>query len=101
MKTSPVIGCSAPTIILSGLTLNSETINISPTTGLLFSNHFGGGDKVVAGFKSATNYITLQGNKIMSNATSDDSIVDLDLNPAGNVNISNDLSVSSFYSRWT
>ena len=33
-KTNPVIDCSAPTIIHSGLTLNNETINISPTTGL-------------------------------------------------------------------
>ena len=46
-------------------------------------------------FKNATNYITLQGNKIVSNATSDDSVVDLELNPSGNVNITNDLSVSN------
>ena len=94
-KTNPIIDCSAPTIIHSGLTLNNETINISPTTGLLFSNQFGGGDKIVSVFKNATNYITLQGNKIISNATSDDSVVDLDLNPSGNVNITNDLSVSN------
>ena len=94
-KANPVIDCSAPTIIHSGLTLNSETINISPTTGLLFSNQFGGGDKVVSVFKNATNYVTLQGNKIMTNATSDDSVVDLDLNPSGNVNITNDLSLSN------
>ena len=31
----------------------------------------------------------------MSNATSDDSVVGLDLNPAGNVNITNDLFVST------
>ena len=94
-STFPVIDCSAPTIIHSGLTLNNETINISPTTGLLFSNQFGGGDKIVSVFKNATNYITLQGNKIISNSTSDDSVVDLDLNPSGNVNITNDLSVSN------
>ena len=94
-KTNPVIDCSAPTIIHTGLTLNNETINISPTTGLLFSNQTGGGDKVVSVFKNATNYITLQGNKIVSNATSDDSVVDLELNPSGNVNITNDLSVSN------
>ena len=94
-KANPVIDCSAPTIIHSGLTLNNETINISPTTGLLFSNQFGGGDKVVSVFKNATNYVTLQGNKIMTNATSDDSVVDLDLNPSGNVNITNDLSLSN------
>ena len=94
-STFPVIDCSAPTIIHSGLTLNNETINISPTTGLLFSNQTGGGDKVVSVFKNATNYITLQGNKIISNATSDDSVVDLELNPSGNVNITNDLSVGN------
>ena len=94
-KTNPVIDCSAPTILHTGLTLNNETINISPTTGLLFSNQFGGGDKVVSVFKNAANYITLQGNEILTNATSDDSVVDLDLNPSGNVNIANDLSLSN------
>ena len=94
-KTNPVIDCSAPTIIHSGLTLNNETINISPTTGLLFSNQTGGGDKVISVFKNATNYLTLQGNKIISNATSDDSVVDLELNPSGNVNITNDLTLSN------
>ena len=94
-KTNPIIDCSAPTVIHSGLTLNNETINISPTTGLLFSNQTGGGDKIVSVFKNATNYITLQGNKIISNATSDDSVVDLELNPSGNVNISNDLSLTN------
>ena len=94
-KTNPVIDCSAPTIIHTGLTLNNETINISPTTGLLFSNQTGGGDKVVSVFENATNYITLQGNKIVSNATSDDSVVDLELNPSGNVNITNDLSLTN------
>ena len=94
-STYPVIDCSAPTVIHSGLTLNNETINISPTTGLLFSNQFGGGDKIVSVFKNATNYITLQGNKIIAHATSDDSVVDLNLNPSGNVNITNDLSVGN------
>ena len=94
-KTNPIIDCSAPTVIHSGLTLNNETINISPNTGLLFSNQFGGGDKIVSVFKNATNYITLQGNKIISNATSDDSVVDLELNPSGNVNITNDLSLTN------
>ena len=65
----PIIDCSAPTIIHSGLTFNNETINISPTTGLLFSNQTGGGDKIISVFKNATNYITLQGNKINANAT--------------------------------
>ena len=86
-STFPVIDCSSPTVIHSGLTLNNETINVSPTTGLLFSNQFGGGDKIVSVFKNATIYIILQGNKIIANATSDDSIVDLNLNPSGNVNI--------------
>ena len=94
-STFPIIDCSAPTIIHSGLTLNNSTINISPLAGLLFSNQTGGGDKVVSQFKNATNYITLQGNKIIANATSDDSFVDLNLNPSGNVNITNDLSVGN------
>ena len=92
-STFPIIDCSAPTIIHSGLTLNNSTINISPLAGLLFSNQTGGGDKVVSQFKNATNYITLQGNKIIANATSDDSFVDLNLKPSGNVNITNDLSL--------
>ena len=96
-STFPIIDCSAPTIIHSGLTLNNSTINISPLAGLLFSNQTGGGDKVVSQFKNATNYITLQGNKIITNATSDDSFVDLNLNPSGNVNITNDLSVGNIY----
>ena len=93
-KTNPVIDCSAPTIIHSGLTLNNETINVAPTNGLLFSNQTGGGDKIVSVFKNATNYITLQGNKIISNATSDDSAVELNLNPSGNINIDNNLLVN-------
>ena len=93
-KTNPVIDCSAPTIIHSGLTLNNETINVAPTNGLLFSNQTGGGDKIVSVFKNATNCITLQGNKIISNATSDDSVVELNLNPSGNINIDNNLLVN-------
>ena len=54
-STFPIIDCSAPTIIHSGLTLNNETINIAPTTGLLFSNQTGGGDKIISVFKNATN----------------------------------------------
>ena len=94
-STFPIIDCSVPTIIHSGLTLNNQTINISPTTGLLFSNQAGGGDKSISVFKNATNYITLQGNKINANATSDDSVVDLNLNPTGNTNMNNDLSVNN------
>ena len=76
---NPIIDCSAPTIIHSGLTLNNSTINISPVEGLLFSNQTGGGDKVLAEFKNATSYITLQGDKIFCNNTSDDAIKQLDL----------------------
>ena len=61
---NPIIDCSAPTVIHSGLTLNNSTINISPVAGLTFSNQTGGGDKVLAEFKNATSYITLQGDKI-------------------------------------
>ena len=78
-STFPVIDCSAPTIIHSGLTLNNSTINISPVAGLLFSNQTGGGDKVLAEFKTATSYITLQGDKIFCNNASDDAIKQLDL----------------------
>ena len=86
---NPIIDCSAPTVIHSGLTLNNSTINVSPVAGLLFSNETGGGDKVVSQFKNATNYITIQGNKIIANATSDDSLVALDLNPSDSVKIQN------------
>ena len=88
-STFPVIDCSAPTFIHSGLTSKNQTVNIEPVGGALFSNQTGGGDKVVGVFKSATNYITLQGNKIIANATSDDSLIDLDLNPSNNVKIQN------------
>ena len=92
----PVIDLSRPTILHLGLTLKNSTLNIEPLEGLLFSNQFGAeADRVVAVFRNQTNYITLQGNKIMANATSDDSVVDLELNPTGNVNITNDLSVSN------
>ena len=76
---NPIIDCSAPTVIHSGLTLNNSTVNISPVTGLVFSNQTGGGDKVLAEFKNATSYITLQGDKIFCNNTSDDAIKQLDL----------------------
>ena len=76
---NPIIDCSAPTVIHSGLTLNNSTININPVAGLLFSNQTGGGDKVLAEFKNATSYITLQGDKIFCNNTSDDAIKQLDL----------------------
>ena len=76
---NPIIDCSVPTVIHSGLTLNNSTINISPVAGLLFSNQTGGGDKVLAEFKNATSYITLQGDKIFCNNTSDDAIKQLDL----------------------
>ena len=82
---NPIIDCSAPTVIHSGLTLNNSTINISPVAGLSFSNQTGGGDKVLAEFKNATSYITLQGDKIFCNNSSDDAIkqVDLSNNNAG------------------
>ena len=76
---NPIIDCSAPTVIHSGLTLNNSTVNISPVAGLAFSNQTGGGDKVLAEFKNVTSYITLQGDKIFCNNTSDDAIKQLDL----------------------
>ena len=88
-STNPIIECSLPTIIHNGITFKNETFNIEPTNGLIFSNQFGGGDKIVGTFKNATNYITLQGNKIIANATSDDALTTLDLNPSDNVKIAN------------
>ena len=86
----PVIDCSRPTIVHQGLTLKNSTVNVEPLEGLLFSNQFGAEvDRVVSAFKNQTNYISLQGNKIIANATSDDSLTVLDLNPANNVKISN------------
>ena len=92
----PVIDLSRPSILHQGLTLKNSVVNVEPLEGVLFSNQFGAeADRNVAVFRNQTNYITLQGNKINCNATSDDSVVDLNLNPSGNVNITNDLSVSN------
>ena len=88
-STNPIIECSLPTIIHNGITFKNESFNIEPTNGLIFSNQFGGGDKIVGTFKNATNYKTLQGNKIIANATSDDALTTLDLNPSDNVKIAN------------
>ena len=86
----PAIDLSRPSIIHQGLTLNNSTVNISPEAGLLFSNQFGAGaDRVVSIFKNQTNYITLQGNKIIANATSDDSLTSLNLNPSNAVVMNN------------
>ena len=71
----PVIDLSRPTILHQGLTLKNSVINVEPLEGLLFSNQFGGeADRDVAVFRNQTNYITLKGNKIIANATSDDSL---------------------------
>ena len=92
----PVIDLSRPSILHQGLTLKNSIVNVEPLEGVLFSNQFGAeADRNVAVFRNQTNYITLQGNKINSNSTSDDSVVDLSLNPSGNVDITNDLSVSN------
>ena len=86
----PIIECSIPTIIHQGLTLKNSVVNVEPLEGLLFSNQFGSQvDRVVSVFKNQTNYISLQGNKIIANATSDDSLTALDLNPSNTVKISN------------
>ena len=87
---TPVVDISAPTFIHSGLTLKKLTVNIEPLAGLLFSNQFGAEtDRDVAVFRNQTSYITMKGNKINCNATSDDSIANLRLNPAGNIEFSN------------
>ena len=86
----PIIECSIPTIIHQGLTLKNSVVNVEPLEGLLFSNQFGSEvDRVVSVFKNQTKYISLQGNKIIANATSDDSLTVLDLNPSNTVKISN------------
>ena len=86
----PVIDLSRPSILHQGLTIKNSTINVEPLEGLLFSNQFGAEtDRDVAVFKNQTNYITLKGNKINCSATSDDSIANLRLNPAGNIEFSN------------
>ena len=86
----PIIDCSRPTILHQGLTLKNSTISIEPLEGALFSNQFGAeADRDVAIFKNKSNYITLKGNKIIANATSDDALTTLDLNPSDNVKIAN------------
>ena len=86
----PVIDLSRPSILHQGLTIKNSTINVEPLEGVLFSNQFGAeADRDVAVFKNQTNYITMKGNKINCNATSDDSIANLRLNPAGNIEFSN------------
>ena len=86
----PIIDCSRPTILHQGLTLKNSTVNVEPLDGVLFSNQFGAEtDRDVAVFKNQTNYITMKGNKINCNSTSDDSIANLRLNPAGNIEFSN------------
>ena len=86
----PIIDCSRPTIIHQGLTLKNETFNVEPLNGVLISNSFGAEtDRDVATFKNQSNYITLKGNKINCNATSDDAVSNLKLNMAGNIEFSN------------
>ena len=82
---SPIINLSRPSIIHQGLTLKNSTVNIEPLEGVLFSNQFGAeADRDVAIFRNQTSYITLKGNKINSNATSNDSQETLELNNQGN-----------------
>ena len=92
---TPIVDISAPTIIHSGLTIKNSTVNIEPLAGLTFSNQFGAeADRDVAVFKNQTNYITMKGNKINCNATSDDSIAELELNNNGQCNF-NDLRINN------
>ena len=93
---TPIVDISAPTIIHSGLTLKTSTINIEPLDGLTFSNQFGAEtDRDVAVFRNQTSYITMKGNKIKCNATSDDSVENLELNPDGDVVLNNNIIVST------
>ena len=76
----PVIDLSRPTILHQGLTLKNSTFNIEPLSGLIFSNQFGAeADRDVAIFRNQTSYITLKGDKILCNNTSDNAIKQLDL----------------------
>ena len=76
----PVIDLSRPTILHQGLTIKNSTFNIEPLAGILFSNQFGAEtDRDVAIFRNQTSYITLKGDKILCNNTSDDAIKQLDL----------------------
>ena len=86
----PVIDLSRPAILHQGLTLKNSVINVEPLEGVLFSNQFGAeADRDVAVFRNQTNYITLTGNRIIANATSDDALTVFDLNPSDSVKISN------------
>ena len=76
----PVIDLSRPSILHQGLTIKNSTFNIEPLSGLIFSNQFGAeADRDVAIFRNQTSYITLKGDKILCNNTSDDAIKQLDL----------------------
>ena len=82
---SPIIDLSRPSILHQGLTLKNSTVNIEPLEGVLFSNQFGAeADRDVAVFRNQTSYITLKGNKINCNATSNDTQETLELNNQGN-----------------
>ena len=82
---SPIIDLSRPSILHQGLTLKNSTVNIEPLEGVLFSNQFGAeADRDVAVFRNQTSYITLKGNKINCNATSNDNQETLELNSQGN-----------------
>ena len=57
---------------------------------MLFSNQLGAKvDRFVSVFRNQTNHISLQGNKIIANATSDDSLTFLDFNPSNNIQTTN------------
>ena len=82
---SPIIDLSRPSILHQGLTLKNSTVNIEPLEGVLFSNQFGAEpDRDVAVFRNQTSYITLKGNKISCNATSNDNEETLELSNQGN-----------------
>ena len=82
---SPIIDLSRPSILHQGLTLKNSTVDIEPLEGVLFSNQFGAEpDRDVAVFRNQTSYITLKGNKISCNATSNDNEETLELNNQGN-----------------
>ena len=55
--------------------VKNSVVNVEPLDGVLFSHQFGAEvGRVVPIFKNQTNYISLNGNEVIANATSDDSL---------------------------
>ena len=84
----PVIDCSRPTVLHTGITIKHKTISIDNQDGQVGVefNNIGlvpDDDKLISTFKNSTSYLTLQGDKLQCYDTSDDAEKALDLNPNG------------------